>query len=609
MNQSEEIKSKIDIVDLIREYIPLKAVGANFQALCPFHQEKSPSFVVSPDKQIWHCFGCGRGGDIFSFVMEKESLNFIEALRLLASKAGVVLHYDNSQNYSQRNRLLDILALANKYYQHLLMEPLGKAALDYLLKRNLTLETIRDWHLGYSLGTETGKWDSLYTFLKKRPLQGQKYTDEEIFAAGLTIKKKQKSTGETSLRSPYYDRFRGRIMFPIWDVNDNVIAFTARINPAQEKEEKLGKYINSPQSLVYDKSRVLFALNKAKMAIKEQDLAIVVEGQMDVISSHQHGFQNIVASSGTALTMEQVKLLHRYTDNVALLFDMDQAGQLAMDRGIKEVLRQGLNLKIIILPEYKDPDECLQKKPAVFQQAIAEAQSMLDYYFSKISKDVDLQEIDNKRQVRDQMFKMIALVSSKTEQGYWLKKISEELGFFEDDTREEFLKWSEKNKSGFQKEPEKELAPPPRANREDKLAESLLALLIKFPEFINYSVNNLEPKDFSASDLAEFYKNFIIYYNKEANLDYENLKKYFTSLTTNASQLLDKLILLGEKDFYSYEGPQVKTELINIISELKKYSKHRKINQLQRAISQAEKDGEQEDLEKLMADLKNLTNS
>ncbi|MFA5184395.1 MAG: DNA primase [Patescibacteria group bacterium] len=596
MGQAEEIKSKLDIVEVIREYVPVKAVGANFQALCPFHNEKTASFVISPEKQIWHCFGCGRGGDVFAFVMEKEALGFMEALRLLAPKAGVVLKHENQQDYSERNRLLDILELAGKYYAHLLGTPTGQAARAYLAQRGLTTEIINDWQLGYS----PDAWDNLYQFLKARPLSGKKYTDEEIFAAGLIIKK-EGGRG-------YYDRFRDRIMFPIWDANNNIIAFTARVNPAKEKTEKMGKYINSPQTKVYDKSRALFALNKAKAAIREADLAIVVEGQMDAIACHQHDFKNVVASSGTALTTEQVALIKRFTNNVALLFDMDAAGQLAADRGIKEVLAQEMNLKIIVLGSGKDPDECLRNDPDDFRAAVAQAKPMLDYYFTKISAGLDLEVLDNKRSVRDQMFAMINLVANKSEQGYWLKKISEDLSFFEADIREEFLKWQSKHGvlKGKEAAPaEKILDQAPESSREDKLAELLLALLVKFPEFINYSVSNLEP-EYLPADFARFYKGFIIYYNKTAALDYENFRAYLAEQGGGDEKLLDKLILLGEKDFYNFEQPQIKAEIVGIISELKKYGRKARIQKIQRAIAAAEKTGQTAEIDRLMNELKDL---
>ena len=605
MSQTEEIKSKLDIVEVIREYLPVKAVGVNFQALCPFHNEKTPSFVISPDKQVWHCFGCGRGGDVFSFVMEKEGLSFPEALRLLANKAGVVLKHENVKDYSERNRLLDIMELAAKYYAHLLAGEDGSAFRAYLSERGLTEETIAAWRLGYS----RANWDDLFKFLQSRPLKGKKFSSEEIFSAGLAIKK---NTG-----LGYYDRFRDRIMFPIWDVNNNVIAFTARANPAQEKSDKLAKYINSPQTKVYDKSRVLFGLNKAKQAIRQADLAIVVEGQMDVIACHQHGFENVVASSGTALTAEQITLLKRFSNNLALLFDMDQAGQLAADRGIREALAQEMNLQIIVLSVGKDPADALNSDPEAFRQAVSTAKPMLAYYFEKIRADLDLSKLENKRLISAKMFAMISLVANKTEQGHWLKKISEELDFFEPDTREEFLKWQAKNKAqkaGGLAQPESAGVPGAILSREEKLAERLLALLLRFPEFVNYSVSNFEPEDMPAGDPLEFYKNLIIYYNKAASLDYESFRDYLIEIDDSPEEaapekmnFLNKLVLLGEKDFYDYEAVRAKAELVNIISELKKYSRRKRIQILQKELSQAEQAGRSEDVARLMEELKNLT--
>lgn len=596
MGQAEEIKSKLDIVEVIREYIPVKAIGANFQALCPFHNEKTPSFVISPDKQIWHCFGCGKGGDVFSFVMEKEGLGFGETLRLLAPKAGVVLKYENKQEYSKRNRLLDILELAGKYYAHVLTSSTGQSAWRYLKDRQLKEETIQDWQLGYS----PDSWDSLYKFLKARPLSGPKYNDEEIMAAGLIIKKDRPSIG-----SGYYDRFRDRIMFPIWDVNNNLIAFTARINPEKEAIEKMGKYINSPQTDVYDKSRVLFALNKAKSEIRKQDLAIVVEGQMDAISCHQHGINNVVASSGTALTAEQVTLIKRFTNNIALAFDMDVAGQMAADRGIKEVLSQDLNLKIIVLPGGKDPDECLKADPNGFKKAVAEAKPMLEYYFEKISAPLDLSKFDNKTKVRDQMFVMIDLVSNQTEQGHWLKKIAEELDFVEEDVRGEFKTWK-----GKQNNRERQVSAPPIKTeyrfREERLSELLLSLIIKFPELIGHTLSNLETEYLAGDEDARFYKNMIIYYNRTASLDYDNFREYLEKQGEFGEKLLDKLILLGEKDFYDFEAGRAKIENIKIIVELKKYGLQKKIKKLEKEISLAEKEDRQADLEILMVELKTL---
>jgi DNA primase len=621
MSQTEEIKAKLDIVEVIREYVPIKAVGANFQALCPFHNEKSPSFIISPDKQIWHCFGCSRGGDVFSFVMEREGMDFPEALRFLAAKAGVILKHENQEHYTKRNRLLDIMELSGKYYEHCLKSDSGRQIRQYLIGRGLDEKALASWRIGYS----PDSWEALYTFLKARPLIGKKFSDEEIFAAGLIIKKD--SFGNGSGRG-YYDRFRDRIMFPIWDINNNIVAFTARVNPEKELLEKMGKYINSPQTELYDKSRLLFALNKAKDEIKKKDLAIVVEGQMDAIACHNHGLKNVVASSGTALTKEQVLILKRFSKNIALVFDMDIAGQMAADRGIKECLAQGLDVKIITLPSGKDPDESLRNNPGemergaflaasrnesdfenYYKKPIENAKSILEYYFEKVSVGLNLQKLDDKKVIRDKMLAMIALVPDKTEQGYWLKKLSDDLGFAESDMREEFGR-RQKIVSGSSAATGVKVAEISSAmlekTREERLSELFLALILKAPEFLSYSANNLEPEYLIGDNLALFYNKLIIYYNKTGDFNYDNLKIFLTNDDKNDEDLLRRLSLLGEKDFYDYEPEQMKAQIIDIISELKKYSRHRRLERLHQEISQAETGGNQEALAQLMEELKRI---
>jgi len=592
MNPSDEIKQKIDIVDFIREYIPVKAVGANFQALCPFHGEKTPSFVISPEKQIWHCFGCGKGGDVFSFLMEMEGLGFAEAVRELAPKAGVTLRNDNPETYSKRNRLLDIMALSVKYYHHVLGTKTGEKALAYLTKRGLTPEIIEEWQIGYS----PDSWDSLSSFLAARPLSGKKYLSAEILEAGLVVKKE----GTTNR---YYDRFRDRIMFPVYDVTGNPIAYSARINP-EIVNDKVGKYINSPQGPIYDKSRVLFGLDKAKSYIKSKDLAIVVEGQMDVITCHQFGFKNAVASSGTALTTEQVALLKRYTNNIALCFDADAAGQLAADRGIKEAMAAEMNIRVIIIPNGKDPDDALRQDASLFEIAVNEAKPMMEYYFDKVIAGLDLQLVDNKKEVAKKMLAMIAKLVNKIEAAYWLKTLSQTLEIDENALRE-----------SLPQEASQKIVKPVKApvaavrSREEQLSELLLAIIVRFPDFIAYVISKLELNWLETESIRSFYKNLIIYYNKTAALDYTGFREYLSAETGEAATILDRLILLGEKDFYSYETKNVQEEIIKTIIELKKYYLQKQIFAAQKAMAEAEKNGEIDKINKILEELKVLTDS
>lgn len=592
MSSAEEIKNKLDIVDVIKDYIQIKTTGANFQALCPFHREKTPSFVISPDKQIWHCFGCGKGGDVLSFVQEMEGLSFPDTLRLLAPRAGVILEHYSPQQASRRSRILDCLLKANtKYQENLDKLPTGKVMKTYLLKRSLTEKTIKTWQVGYS----PDAWTSVMDYLK-----GLGFKDEEIFAAGLAGR---------SERGTNYDRFRDRITFPIYDTNGTLIAFTARINPNRIEDKPGAKYINSPQTEVYDKSRVLFALDKAKKAIKDRGFTIVVEGQMDAIACHQHHFTNTVASSGTALTEAQLLLLKRFSNNIALCFDGDNAGQLAADRGIIEALRLDVNIKIVILPKkYKDPDECLRESPEDFKEAITKSLPVLQYYFQKLQEGRDLKKLSDKKLISKAMLEMINRMSNKIEQDYWLKRLAEDLEISEQILREALPKTSQNNKqyqNDNQENQVKNINIP--LSREERLSEIFLALLLKSPEYILYSSSHLEPQDLNGEKNQLFYKNLIIYYNKSGVLDYDSFSVYLSEQADMSTDILTALAILGEKDYYSYDSGQIKAELTKIILDLKKYSLKKRIKNTQADIAQAESAGEGERLTALMTEIKNLS--
>jgi DNA primase len=596
MSPAEEIKAKLDIVEVIREYIQVKATGANFQALCPFHREKTPSFVISPDKQIWHCFGCGKGGDVLSFVQEIEGLSFPDTLRLLAPKAGVVLKAQSEQSSSRRGRILDCLKKATEIYQEFLeKDPQGLKMKKYLLGRGLSEETIKKWQIGYSPESWTAVLERLREY---------NFSEAELMAAGLLGR---------SERGRLYDRFRDRIVFPIRDVSSNVIAFTARINPDKAEQGAGAKYINSPQTDLYDKSRVLFALDQAKRAIKDRGFTIVVEGQMDAIACHQHAFSNTVASSGTALTELQLLLLKRFSNNLILSFDMDSAGQLAADRGIKEALRLDMNVKVIILPkQYKDPDECLRSNPEDFKQAVINAKPFLEYYFNKLKEGRDLRQVRDKKAIAQAMLDMIARLSNKIEQDYWLKRLAENLEISEAALRESLPQYQQQGGSLSKQSLEKTSAAlsaaiPEQINRADRLSELLLAILLKAPDFILYCSSHLETEDLSGEKNQAFYKNLIIYYNKFAVLDYESFCLYLQEQQDSSADICARLALLGEKDYYNYDTTALKLELTKIILDLKKFSLKRKIKQLQDQLATAEAGGEEENLNLLLTEIKNLS--
>ncbi len=591
MSQSEEIKNKLDIVDVLRDYIQLKPAGANFRALCPFHNEKTPSFMVSPEKQIFHCFGCGKGGDVFSFVMDMEGLDFAGVLRLLAPKAGVVLKKQDFVKSSQRSRLLDLLDLASRYYHKSLLDTSGgKKMLGYLKDRNLSDDTIAEWQIGYSQNS----WDDLINFLKNK-----KYREDEISKVGLSHKKEGKSH--------YYNRFRNRIMFPIKDINGNTVAFTARVNPQIEEQEKMGKYINSPETELYNKSKILFGLDKAKMEIKKQDLAIVVEGQMDVIACHQAGFTNVVASSGTALTNDQLKILKRYSNNIALSFDMDKAGQMAADRGINEALGLEMNIRVIVLPEGKDPADLIAKSSQSFREAVEQSVVFMEYCFDKILEEYDVNEVVGKKHAAKKIMDLISKIVNKIEQDHWMKQASEKLNVSENVFREsltslKLLAADRKKKNVTPTMPIKAVL-----SREEKLAKSVLALLLKFPQLIPYAVSNLEVQEVSGDKNVEFYNQLIIYYNKDNSLDYSQFSNWLKESSREVFSLLSELTLLGEKDFYNLESSQAQKELINLISLAKSLFRQSRKKDIEKEIAVLEKAGKRDEVTKLLEELQRLS--
>ncbi|MFH0892595.1 MAG: DNA primase [Candidatus Falkowbacteria bacterium] len=630
MQPSDEIKSKLDIVELIREYVQLKQAGANWRACCPFHREKSPSFMVSAEKQIWHCFGCGKGGDVFSFIQEIEGLSFIEALRLLAPKAGVTLRAMDPKLASKRNRLLDIMDLSRRYYHKVLLEsPAADSARQYLASRGLSADALEEWQIGYS----PDSWDATFKLIRSKG-----FTENEIFLAGMIIK------GQN--RPGFYDRFRGRIMFPINDINGATVAFTARVSPEKEKTEKLGKYINSPQTQIYDKSKILFGLDKAKLAIKKADYAIIVEGQMDAITAHTRGFKNVIASSGTALTADQdienkapkdlkdqINLIKRYTNNIMLAFDMDNAGEMAANRGIQEAMGLKMNIKVIEIPQGKDPDECIRQDPGIFASAIKAAKPMMQYYFDKTLSGLDMGKVEDQRRAVAVLLPIIVKLGDRIEQDYWLKYLSEKIGREEYILREEVAKIIKK-KPIQASNANKQLPPvsPQRTqSRSEKLSEHLLALIIKFPVLLEYSIKNIETKHIFGLQKQALYKNLIFYYNNvilnedgdyEVNgFNYNDFRNWLLSQDSlypentgyftqggisNQSPDSDRLVLLSEKEFYDLDQPAAKAEMIKIIIALKKYYLADRKKELMHMIAEAEKNGDGRGAQELMEELKLL---
>lgn len=404
----QEIKDRLNIADVISGYIQTKKAGVNFKAVCPFHSEKTPSLVISPQKQIWHCFGCGEGGDIFGFVMKYENLEFKEALKLLADKAGVRLPEYKPQDpkvQSEKELLLRINNFAARFYHEILVaDKRGSGALRYLEQRGLTRKTIEQWQIGFAP-------DDFHVL--EKALQKKKVNILDMVKAGVSAKNE---------RGQVYDRFRGRITFPIFNYTGEVVGFSARI---LHDDGKSAKYVNSPETVIYNKSKLLFGLNFAKNEIRKKDEVIIVEGQMDCITPHQHGITNVVASSGTALTMEQLQLLGRLTKNLKFCFDGDAAGMHAARRAIELYLGQDFTIKIVDLGGAKDPDELLKENPQKFVERIEAAKLFLDYYIDKSFESFNGASVEQKKNIAKDLLPLVKYLTDPLEQDHYLHLLAD----------------------------------------------------------------------------------------------------------------------------------------------------------------------------------------
>ncbi|MEK7178160.1 MAG: DNA primase, partial [Patescibacteria group bacterium] len=475
-DQVQEIKEKLNIVDVISGYLRLQKAGVNFKALCPFHNEKTPSFMVSPSRQSWHCFGsCGEGGDIFTFIEKIEGVEFPEALKILAEKAGIILKYDNPKLRSEKDKAYEICEKATQFFTASLNN--ANVILDYLHKRGLKDKTIDEWRLGYA----PDSWGSLLLFLGKYG-----YREPEIEKAGLILRGVK-----------YHDRFRNRLMFPIFDTNGRVVAFSGRIMndimPSKTEKADSGKYINSPETILYNKRRILYGLDRAKTEIRKADKVILVEGQMDVLLPWQDGIRNIVATSGTALTEDHLLVLKRLTNNLTLAFDMDEAGARATERGDLAAVQSGFNISVVNLLSGKDPADFVKENPGEFSKIVNMAESIMSYYFRQTFKRFspsggDEISLEEKKFIVVDLLSKIKRLSSAVERSNWIRELSLRINVPERDLSEEMERLEI-----APDERTRNTLPSSKANiqakaRKEILSERLLALLLKKPELIAEAV-------------------------------------------------------------------------------------------------------------------------
>lgn len=505
MSAIEEIKQRLDIVQVVSDYVSLQKSGRNYRALCPFHAEKNPSFFVFPDRQSWHCFGaCNAGGDIFSFVMRKEGVDFAEALKLLAHKAGVSLttfsDNDKKGGRSEAEKIFRINEAAAAYYHDLLNTPAGEPARNYLKQRGLSPETIK----GFQLGLSPDGWETL-----KKHLLNQGYSEGDLLAAGLLVEQEDNRT---------HDRFRNRLMFPIRNIDGKLVGFGARA-----LDDSMPKYLNSPQTIVFDKSSILYGIDRAKQAIRQSNQAIIVEGYMDVIIAHQYGWQNVVASMGTSITEKQLATIKSLTRNLVIALDPDTAGTEAIFRGgelvdkmipftpavygwVKYEDAYKAEVKAVLLPQNKDPDEIIKENPELWRSVLESARPIIDFIFDTFTARANLEDATQKSLLVEKFTPLLLEIRDPVRQAHYTERLARYLKI-DHRTLEDVLRKAKAHQKRLPKGHTRETT---LKHSEQMLPSAglveqyCLALLLQYPE-LKTEAQGLSPDCFEQSENKELF--------------------------------------------------------------------------------------------------------
>lgn len=545
----DEIRNRNDIVDVISQYVVLKRSGRNFFGLCPFHKEKSPSFSVSPDKQIFHCFGCGVGGNVFHFVSKIENISFREALETLAEKAGIelpTLESDTDNKLLQlKSKVYEINKCAAEFYHENLYKPSAKPAQEYVKKRKMDNATLKNFMIGYS----NNSYNELYNMLKEKG-----FTEEEILASSLVNKTKE---------GKFIDRFRGRLMFPIQDVRNRVIAFGGRV-----LDDSKPKYINSPENIVYSKGRHLFGLNVAKKYENKMKKIIIVEGYMDAISLHQRGIHNVVASLGTAMTDAQGHLLRNNSEQVVISYDSDGAGQAATMRGLEILQSMGCDIRILQIEGAKDPDEFVVKYgPERFLKQVDNAISLVEYKVKVLKGNLNLEQPNDKIKFLKEIANVLSKIDNSIEKEVYADKISKEYKVSKEAIYAEINKLDRTNnksnkileKSKPRLDTKKEIVTNEQVEKREKLA---IYLLINYPnESYQIIRKNIDINDFESEKNRNIVKKLYEELEK-GNSNINNVLDWFEDEET-----INYISWILAYDFEITELNKCITDLINIYSK------------------------------------------
>ncbi|MFA6981699.1 MAG: DNA primase [Patescibacteria group bacterium] len=580
MDEISEIEQMIDVVDLIGGYVGLKKSGRNYKGLCPFHSEKTPSFMVSQELQIFKCFGCGESGDIFSFLQKIEGITFPQALEQLAEKAGVVLqNVQIDKDSSQKKIIYEINHLATSFYQYILLKhPAGKKATEYVKeKRGLKLDTIREFKIGYA----PDSWDLLYKFLKKR-----KYSDQDLIMSGVVVPRK---SGDGCI-----DKFRGRVMFPFVDLDGKVVGFSGRTIFDRDT-----KYLNTAETLVFHKSRYLFGLDKARVNLKKEG-AVFVEGQMDVISAYQAGIKNIIASSGTSLTNDQLNIVSRYTKDVTFCFDSDVAGITAIARAIELADRMDFNVRVAMIPsDYKDIDELIKKEGKDAKSMLNNSVPVYDFFLVKALKSYDRRDPIGKKKIVEELVPIFSKISSDVILSHYVETLAKEAQVSEDLIMS--LVKKKANINDFSEFRGNKAEGTEKSFSKTSIESYFLAMIFKADvDTAENFLYKLAREDFSETSTQEVFTELKRYIKEKGAFDIAG----FIDTIKSDLEVPVRELYMWDIGTLTEDPKKFGTELGSAVSRIKKASAKRKITELTERLKLAEVEKNVKEIKELTEELK-----
>ena len=577
-----EIKARLPIEHLVAEYVVLKRIGKSLKGLCPFHSEKTPSFIVSPDKGIAYCFGCQKGGDIFKFLMEVENVDFAEALKILSEKTGVPLEKESSKNFvrkGEKDVLLDIHEEATCFYESELFSERGKTAMDYLLKRGLTEKTIKQFRLGLA----PDDFEKTHQLLLKNG-----YKHAQILQSGLAVAK------DTSL-SHIYDRFRGRLMFPVQDSLGRVVGFGGRALSAEQQP----KYLNSPEAPIYQKNQLLYGFYQSKATIKVTKQVVIVEGYMDYLMAYQDGLKNVAAVNGTALTKRHLTQLKPYIEELVFSFDMDKAGQEAARRSFELTQDFEFMVRMLVLPSGKDIADFVLEKPGELKSLLSGIQLFADHYYQELFTRFDKNSPGGKRKILAEFAMLMSKIKSSVERDGYVCKLAADLAVPEVQIYDELniMKFSQHHPAKQALEAEKAHQYTPE--------EILLGLLLNFPKCFFAIKDKVSQGDFPEK-IKAIYNQFLSNYNPQGT-DQEAVLAILSGLDGEHKPQASLMSLFVEENYGDLPPETIEKEILDLIAKIKQKNITGLRQGLHKKLKEAESNNDQEEMQKILIELSNLS--